>query len=260
MHFNSKIVLVTGGSSGLGLATAQAFAAKEAQVIIASRNEEKLQKNWPDFKNEGITFIPTDFSSIAQVHQLFEQIKDTFGKLDIAINNAASSQLKAITDCEETDFDYNIQVNLKSVWLSMKHELLLMAPDTENAKHIINVSSVNGLGGAEYASLYAACKAGVISLAKSAALEYANSHIAINALVPGAFDTPMLQEAMAMHSQGDPEKLEAVKKQYYSFIPRGRFGKAEEFAQTVLWLCWDKAPYLTGSSIILDGGMTSRFR
>lgn len=259
--FSEKIVLVTGGSSGLGLAISEAFAAAGATVVVVSRNpykaEDRLQK-W----GERCIFLPCDLSQASAVPELFNKIQQRFGKLHFAINNAASTSGvgKALHQFSEEEFDEAFTVNVKSLWLCMKHEISLMQQTDAQHCHLLNVSSVNGLGGIEGGAIYAATKAAVISLAKSAALELAKTHIAVNALVPGAFDTPMLQEALALQVNQDPEQLAALRKQYEAFIPQGRIGKPEEFANLVLWLCSGGTPYLSGHSFIIDGGMSSRFR
>lgn len=255
----NKIVLITGGTSGLGLATVKKFQKDGATILIASRSKEKFEKAFRG-NSEQLHFIPTDFSDIHSLEALYGEIREKFEKLDIAINNVGSSELKPFLAYTANDFDNIMNVNFKSLWYGMKQQLLLMKNDKENHKHIINVSSINGLGGAEYLSIYAAAKAAVISLTKSVAIETAQSNISINAIVPGPFETQLLEDALRTQAGGNGEKLAAVKEQYKQFIPVGRFGNPEEFAETVYWLCQDKSRYLSGHSLILDGGMSSRFR
>ncbi|WP_299335872.1 SDR family NAD(P)-dependent oxidoreductase [uncultured Psychroserpens sp.] len=254
-----KIVLITGGTSGLGLATSKAFIDKGATVIIASRTRSKFENNF-DQNNENIVFVETDFSSMSSVESLYNIISEKYPKLDIAINNVGTASLKPLTEITEEEFDNTINVNLKSLWMGLKHQIKMMFKDQNTDKKIINIASINGLGGAEYLSIYAAAKAGVISLTKSAALETAKSNITINAIVPGPFDTPMLHHALNLQSGGDTDKKKAIEAQYKQFIPEGRFGDPEELAKTVLWLCEGDVKYISGHSFIIDGGMTSRFR
>lgn len=260
MDFKSKVVLVTGGSSGLGLATTQAFLETGATVVVASRKEDKLAENMQPYPQDNLYFVATDFGVHKDIKQLFEKINDRFKKLDIAINNVGGGLMKPLLAYEDEEFDFVNQLNFKSIWQSMKYEIPLMLEDNQTTKHIINVSSVNGLGGLPHGSLYAANKAALLSLTKSAAMEYATSNISINAIVPGAFKTPMLRTALEIQAGGDLAATQAIENQYKQFIPKERFGRPEEFAETILWMCSGKVPYLSGHSLILDGGMTSRFR
>ena len=203
--------------------------------------------------------MPT-LASPQKIKPLFEQIESDFGRLDFAINCAAgeSGIGKTLTGFSEEEFDTTMNVNLKSLWLCMKHEILLM--QKTGSGYIVNVSSVNGLGGVEGGSLYAASKAAVIALSKSAALEPAQTNIAVHAVAPGAFDTPLLRKAMEAQTGGNPEKLPQIRQQYEQAIPAGRIGDPKEFAETIMWLCTGRAPYMAGHSLIIDGGMSSRFR
>lgn len=178
-----KIALVTGGTSGLGLATVKKFQEEGVTIIVASRSREKFEKAFGK-AFEQLHFIPTDFSDMHSVENLYAEIGDSFDKLDFAINNVGSSELKPFTAYSDQDFDYIMNVNLKSLWFGMKQQIRLMKRDSQNSKHIINVSSINGLGGAEYLSLYSAAKAAVISLTKSVVIEMAKSNISINTIVP----------------------------------------------------------------------------
>lgn len=254
-----KTVLITGGSSGLGLATTREFRDKGATVIVASRNLDKFERNLGQ-QTENLVFIETDFNDMASINELYKRIEKDFPELDIAINNIGSAQQKPLTETTEADFDYSINVNLKSLWLGLKYQILLMQKDKNREKHIINVSSINGLGGAEYLSIYASAKAGVLSLTKSASLETAGTNISINAIVPGPFETPMFESALDAQSGGDDKQKKKIKEQYKNYIPQGRFGNPVEFAKTILWLCEGNSKYISGHSLIIDGGMSSRFR
>ena len=194
------------------------------------------------------------------IRNLYSVIQKEYSTIDIAVNNVGLAIMKPLVDFEEVDFDSTINVNLKSLWLSLKHQIPLMLKDKENEKSIINISSINGLGGAEYISLYSAAKAGVISLTKSAALEYSKSNISINTIVPGPFDTPMLNEALMTQANGNPEQKEAIAEQYRQVIPKGRFGDPNEIAQTIVWLSEGNSKFMSGHSLIMDGGLSSRFR
>jgi NAD(P)-dependent dehydrogenase (short-subunit alcohol dehydrogenase family) len=159
-------------------------------------------------------------------------------------------------DFSEAEFDRQLALNLTSVWLCMKHELAQLVRQGMGGA-IVNTSSVNGLGGAPYSAPYAAAKAGVLGLTKSAALEYAPRGIRVNALVAGAFRTPMLEGVFSRLAPNDPAVVEA---DYTRRIPAGRLGRPEEAAEAVLWLCSDAASYVTGHSMIVDGGLTALTR
>ena len=262
--FASKVALVTGGSSGIGRAAALAFAREGARVVIASRREPvgaTVAREIVDSGGQAL-FVPADVSRAAQVRDLIAKTVSTFGRLDCAFNNAASVEepLTLTADFTEDQFDRSIALNLKSVWLSMRHEIRQMLAQDPPGGAIVNTSSVNGLGGVPRASLYAAAKAGVIAFTKSAAMEYARHGIRINVLVPGGFDTPMLQEAMDRAAGGSPEARELARKSFAERVPAGRIGNPEEAAAAALWLCSDAASYVCGHSLIVDGGYTAPTR
>ena len=197
-----------------------------------------------------------------QVKALMMQLEEQFGRLDVVINCAASEYGvgKPLEEFTEAEFDSTFNINLKSMWMVMKHAIALMKRREPASGHIVNVSSVNGLGGIEYGSLYAASKAAVIALSKSAALELVNTDIEIDVVVPGAFETPLLHKAMETQTGGDPDKLQHIREQYLQFIPKARIGLPEEFAKTILWICSEKPSYMLGHTFIIDGGMTARTR
>jgi len=157
----------------------------------------------------------------------------------------------------EDEFDNIISINLKGVWLCLKYEIQQMLRQQPAGGAIVNTSSINGLGGVAQGALYAATKAGVLALTKSAAQEYARQGIRINALVAGAFRTPMLERVFERATAGDPETAKAAEGQITQLIPLGRVGHPEEAAEAVVWLCSDAASYVTGHSMIVDGGLTA---
>lgn len=260
-RFAGKVVLVTGGSSGIGRATALAFARAGASVMIASRGAERGQAVLRELQDLGAdtAFISTDVSQGDQVKALVRQTVERFGRLDCAFNNAATVDVgvfKPAAEFSEEEFDRHIALNLKSVWLCMKHEVLQMLQQ-EAGGTIVNTSSINGLGGVPQNAFYAAAKAGVLALSKSAAQEYAPRGIRVNALVAGGFRTPMLESVFEQVSPDDPSAAEAG---YARMVPLGRIGRPEEAAEAVLWLCSDAASYVTGHSMIVDGGVTAPYR
>jgi len=247
-----KVVLVTGGSSGIGKAAALAFAAEGAKVVIASRNTELLRNTLravEEAGGEGI-FVQCDVSNAKQVEAMINTVVATYGGLDCAFNNAGGGAVGTpfalIADCTEEDWDREINVNLKGVWLCMKYEIPHMVK--RGGGTIVNTSSVAGMivnrpGRAAYAS----AKHGVIGLTKAAALEYAKSGIRVNAVCPGPISVPWIEQLFAVN----PEKREPFK----NGCLLDRLGRPEEVAQAVVWLCSDAASFVTGIAMPVDGGV-----
>jgi NAD(P)-dependent dehydrogenase (short-subunit alcohol dehydrogenase family) len=263
-EMRGKVALITGGSSGIGRAAALAFAQAGAHVVLAARGTERGEKTASEIRAAGgtATFVRVDVSRSGEVDALVQRTVALYGRLDCAFNNAAAVEepFAMTADFSEEQFDRSIAVNLKSVWLSMKYEIRQMLAQTPPGGAIVNTSSVNGLGGVAQASLYAAAKAGILALTKSAALEYTRRGIRINALVAGAFATPMLEGVFERVSAGNPEVRQAMVSKYEEVVPTGRIGRPEEAAQAALWLCSEAASYVTGQSMIVDGGLTAAFR
>ena len=260
-RFKGRVALVTGGSSGIGRAVALGFAREGAAVVIASRGRERGDAVRQELESLGAQaeFVPTDVSRAEDVERLVRCTVERFGRLDCAFNGAAAIDVgcfKSTAEFSEEDFDRHITVNLKSVWLCMKHEIAQMLRQPSGGA-IVNASSINGLGGVSQNALYAASKAGVLGLTKSAAQEYAKEGLRINALVAGGFRTPMLASVFERISPQDPSAAEAG---FAQFVPLGRVGRPEEAADAVLWLCSEGASYVIGQSLIVDGGATSPFR
>lgn len=261
---DDKIVLVTGGSSGIGRAAALAFTRDGARVVIAARRKDLGDEVVDDIKAAGgeAKFIQTDVAQPAEVERLMAGTVATYGRLDYAFNNAASDEgvFKLAADFDEDEFDRLMAVNLRGVWLCMKHEIKQMLRQEPAGGAIVNMSSVNGLGGAPQGAVYSASKAGVLALTKSAAQDYATMGIRINAIAAGFFQTPMLDRVFDRASGGDSESAKAVKSQVEQMVPQKRVGRPEELAEAVLWLCSDAASYVTGHSMIVDGGLTAPAR
>jgi NAD(P)-dependent dehydrogenase (short-subunit alcohol dehydrogenase family) len=248
-----KVALIAGGSSGIGLATAHVFARRGASVVIAARNPQRGAAALFALRAAGAEaeFMQTDLSVYDEVASLVRDVVERYNRLDFAVNSAATDEIGMglTADLSEAEFDAAMTLNLKSTWLCMKHELLQMLAQGDGGA-IVNISSINGLGGVPGASTYAVAKAGVIALAKSAAMEYAARKIRVNALVAGAYDTPLLRRAVERYAKGDTSA-------YTSRIPLGRIGRPEEAAEAAVWLCSDASSYVTGNALIVDGGMTS---
>jgi NAD(P)-dependent dehydrogenase (short-subunit alcohol dehydrogenase family) len=261
MNLEGKVVLITGGNSGIGLATARAFARQGSKIVIAARGVKAGEQAAHEIVSSGseAVFIRADMAKPEEIEALVSKTVETFGRLDYAFNNAATEGevLAPTADFSEQEFDHTVAVNLKGVWLCMKHQIRQMLSQQPTGGAIVNTSSVNGLGGVAHGAIYAATKAGVLALSKSAAQEYAAQGIRVNILVAGGFKTPMLERVFERASGGDSEAAEAVEKQIEQMVPLQRIGRPEEAAEAVVWLCSDAASYVTGHSMIVDGGLTA---
>jgi NAD(P)-dependent dehydrogenase (short-subunit alcohol dehydrogenase family) len=247
--FENKVALITGAASGLGLATARAFAESGASVVLADWNENEVQAAARTLADQGhkTLAIRCDVSDDAQVEAMVKQTVATFGQLDAAYNNAGVQTILAETaDSTRDNYDRVMGVNLRGVWSCMKFELQQMRKQGSGA--IVNCSSLGGLIGGAQRGTYHAAKHGVIGFTMSAALEYATRGIRINDVCPGMIQTPMADKMIA---EGQGEAFDMMLK---TFVPMGRFGRPEEIADAVLWLCSTAASYVTGQSISVDGG------
>jgi len=261
---DGKVVLVTGGSSGIGRAAAEAFSRAGARVVLAARGAERGEEAARAIRAAGgeARFVRADVTRAGDVDALVATVVKAHGRIDAAFNNAATLEgaLGATADVAEEQFDAAIAVNLKSVWLCLRAIIRQMLAQSPAGGAIVNTSSVNALGGTPGGGLYAAAKAGVLALTKSAALEYAARGIRVNALVAGAHRTPMLEGVFDAIGGGDPEARARAETEYLRFIALGRLGRPEEAAAAAVWLCSDAASYVTGHSLIVDGGMTAAYR
>ena len=249
-RFEGKVALVTGGGSGIGRATALKFAVEGASVVIGNRNEKAGQETVDLIEQAGgkASFYRTDVTKLENVQDLIKYTIDTYGGLHAAFNNAGVDDPQAmIPDQTEATFDLVMNVNVKGIWYSMKCEIEHMLANGGGA--IVNTSSIAGLIGFPGHAPYVASKHAVIGLTKTAALEYAQQGMRINAVCPGAIETPMLEE----FTGGDSKTLEYMK----SLHPIGRLGKPEEIADAVVWLCSDEASFVLGQGITIDGGFTA---
>ena len=250
LSFANQVALVTGAASGLGLATARAFAASGAAVVLADHHEKAVRAAAGELAAQGhqTLAVHCDVSDDAQVEAMVRQTVDTFGRLDAAYNNAGVQNVLAETaDTTREDYDRVMGINLGGVWNCMKFELQQMR--RQGSGTIVNCSSLGGLVGGAQRGIYHAAKHGVLGFTKSAALEYAARGIRINAVCPGMIDTAMSDQ---MKAAGQAEALEAMLKT----VPIGRIGRPEEIADVVLWLCSPAASLVIGQGIAVDGGYT----
>lgn len=247
--FKDKVALVTGGASGIGRATALNFARKGTKVVIADwiENQETIDII-ENLGGDGI-FVKCDVSKASDVKALIEKTVATYGRLDYAFNNAGIEGTSAPTqDCSEENWDKTIGVNLKGIWLCMKYEIPEMIKKGKGV--IVNCSSVAGLVGFQGFPAYVASKHGIIGLTKTAALENAKLGIRVNVVCPGVIQTPMIDRLTG-------KKKETVE-QFTDLEPIGRFGKPEEIADAVVWLCSDEASFVTGLAMPVDGGFVAQ--
>jgi NAD(P)-dependent dehydrogenase (short-subunit alcohol dehydrogenase family) len=254
-----QVALITGGCAGIGRAAVEVFAEAGARAVVASRRADRGQAVAEELTGRGyeVLFVQADVSQSADVQRLVSTAVERFGRIDCAFNNAAVlGSVRRMADYSEADFDTEIGVNLKSVWRCMKEEIQQMRKQQPAGGAIVNTSSLNGLGGARGASLYSAAKAGILALTKSAAQEYAADGIRVNALVAGGFDTEMLHSAVKQIMGDDPAKIAEGYKGFVARVPLGRIGRPREAAQAALWLLSGAASYVTGESMIVDGGTT----
>lgn len=247
--FQNKVAIVTGGSFGIGRATAIAFATGGAKVVIADWVEDSDTLNSIKSAGGDAIFIKCDVSNEADVKMLVDKTIAQYGRLDFAFNNAGIEGHSAPThECTVENWDKTIGVNLKGVWLCMKYEIPQMLKQGKGA--IVNNASIAGLVGFVNIPAYVASKHGVIGLTKNAALEYAKLGIRVNVVCPGVIKTPMIDRFTG--------KDKEVEKQFTGQEPIGRMGEPEEVANAVTWLCSDGASFVTGHPMAVDGGWVAQ--
>jgi NAD(P)-dependent dehydrogenase (short-subunit alcohol dehydrogenase family) len=243
----NKVAIVTGGTSGIGRDTAVLFAQAGVKVVVAGRREAEGNETVDLIRAAGGDgfFVKTDVAIAAEVQALVRKTVEKFGRLDIAFNNAGiEGNLVPIVIQPEADWDRTIDINLKGTWLCLKYEIQQMLKQRSGGA-IVNMASVAGLIGSAGFATYCASKHGVMGLTKCAALETARNGIRVNAVCPAVIETPMGERIF-----GGPE----VKPYAIGLHPIGRFGKPMEVAEAVVWMCSDRASFMTGQSLVLDGG------
>jgi len=246
-ELEGKVALVTGGTSGIGRDAAVLFAKTGAKVVVAGRRDVEGKETVELVRaggGDGL-FVQADVSKASDVETLVKKTVEKFGRLDVAFNNAGIEGVWVpIISQSEEDWDRTIDINLKGVWLCLKYEIRQMLKQGGGGA-IVNMSSIAGLMGSAGAATYCASKHGVMALTKTAALENARNRIRVNVVCPAVIETPMGERIF-----GAPE----MNKYALGLHPLGRFGTPMEVAEAVVWMCSDRASFMTGQSLVLDGG------
>lgn len=243
-----KVAIVTGASRGIGAAAARAFANAGASVVLAARDEQAMASIAKAIVADGnqALVVPTDVGDPSSVERLVQQTLSTYGRLDAAFNNAGDGHSPTpLADIAVEDFDRVVRVNLRGVFLSMKYEIPAMLKGGSGA--IVNMSSTAGLSGVRGISSYVAAKHAIVGLTKSAALDYAEQNIRVNAVAPG----PILNNRLA-------DLPDQVRDQVALAVPMRRIGRPEEVGAVAVWLCSDLASFISGAVIPVDGGRLAR--
>lgn len=249
--FKGKVVIITGASSGIGHATAMEFAARGASVVLAARREDELAELAGEIKSAGgsAAYLKTDVAKAADVERLVAFAVETFGRLDFAVNNAAiEGKVAGIIDLEEEDWDRLMNINLKGVFLCMKHQAKAMLA-AGNGGAIVNVGSVNSFLGFPGGASYVSSKHALVGLTTSASAELAAHGIRINIICPGFIVTPMHERIRGIVGDGTVDS-------FIQNVHLKRAGRPEEIARAILFLCSDEASYITGTTLTPDGGLT----
>ncbi len=248
---SNKVVFITGASSGIGRATALAFAREGANVAIADvlADGGRETARLVEARGARALYVSCDVSKDSDVRSALGKTIETFGRIDCAFNNAGiEGEQSSISGCSEANWDRVLGINLKGIWLCMKHEIPQMLK--QGAGAIVNCASVAGLVGFVGIPAYVAAKHGVVGLTKTGAIELAKSNIRVNAVCPGVIKTPMIDR----FAHGEAQ----IQQQLVAGEPIGRLGKPEEVAEAVVWLCSDAASFVTGQPIAVDGGWVAQ--
>lgn len=252
--FKNKIVLITGAASGIGRETARAFANKGAKVVISDIDQEGLNQTKDliveSGNNQGVLNVVADVSSESEVKNLIDWIVKEHGRLDVACNNAGvGGEMAATADYTVEEWDRVVNINLRGQWLCMKHQIPVML--SGDGGSIVNVASILGTVGFAQAPAYVAAKHGLVGLTKAASLEYSSQGIRVNAIAPAFIETAMLEKAGLTTD-------EDLKQSIIDLHPIGRLGQSDEVAHAIVWISSDEASFVTGHTLLVDGGYTAK--
>ncbi len=250
-ELDGKVALITGAGSGIGRASALAFAREGAKVAVADIVVEGGEETVRMVREAGgeAFFIKVDVANAAEVEAMVNTVVDTYGRIDCAYNNAGIEGMVLTPTADWTEEAWNriINTNLKGVWLGMKYQIQQMLKQGGGA--IVNTASIAGLVGSRSAG-YGASKHGIVGLTKTAALEYAKSGIRVNAVCPGVIRTPMVQRSL--------DRMPELEERFVAVEPIGRIGRPEEVAEAAVWLCSAAASFVTGHAMTVDGGYVAQ--
>lgn len=263
-RFIDKVIVIPGSTSGVGKAAALAFAREGGKVVISGRRAERGEAVAHEISELGgeVIFVQADMAVREDIDRLFATTLDHYGRIDCAFNNHCEHEngVALVADLEDEHFDRHIQVGLKGLWACMKHEIKAMLAQGPGDYAIVNSSSISGVGGGwPLISIYSVVKSGVTSFTKSAAQEYAQAGIRCNCLGGGFFDTEMIHryfDELAGFLSVPREQLDEM---ILRDIPMRRLAREEEIADTVLFLSAKDSSYITGASIVIDGGMSAKY-
>jgi NAD(P)-dependent dehydrogenase (short-subunit alcohol dehydrogenase family) len=247
---SGKVALITGASSGIGAAAARVFTRQGATVVLAARREDRLRELAGELRDKGATagFVTADVAVPADVRAMVEFTVSEYGRLDAAFNNAgAGIDKKPLHLTDDADYQQVMDVNATGVWNCLRHEIAAMLPNGGGS--IVNTSSVGGLVATSVAAPYIAAKHAVIGLTKAAAVEYADHGVRVNAIAPGLTRSEMVDQWFTLHPEAEQRALRSA--------PQGRAADPEEVAEAAAWLCSDRASFVTGTTLAVDGGRTA---
>lgn len=245
-RLEGKVAVITGGNSGIGLATAQLFGAEGARVAISGRDQKTLDAAVKKIGGE-VLAVKADVSNLADIDKLYKAVKEKFGKIDVLFANAGVAKFTALAESSEAQYDEMFDINVKGVFFTIQKALPLL----NNGAAIIINSSVANQKGVANSSIYSATKAAVRSFARTMTAELLDRNVRVNVVSPGPIKTPIFERNGL--SQAEQEE---IGKSLVSMVPMKRFGTVEEIANSVLFLATPESSYITGLDLIVDGGMT----